>query len=608
MSAEERRNLAVASITPLPMQEMPYWSGYLKRLGGQVKQAAKPNQWINVLAKQEGVRPVTVEATPGIPVKRPIGDRRTRVRQRRSEPAEAPQKPYYARLSLGVWGYYFIAKLGLFGMGLIAFHVPENLIFAAFVSLPAPVLRRTKTMLAAVLAIALLYHDSWLPPVSRVISQASLLSDFSIPYLFELLGRFFSWSAVGLMLGCCFVYWLASRWIRMGALVVAGMLVLGISQMMITQSGADNAQPDMNKVLDEFFSSEAQRSVSFTTPAADAVPFDVIFIHVCSLSWDDVLAVGLEHHPLWGRFDIMLKRFNSAASYSGPAAIHLLRAKCGQPRHGDMYEPTADKCYLMDTLKKSGFETEVALNHDGKFDNFLGQVQKYGRLTASPLPLDGLEPAQYAFDKSPVYDDLSVLDHWLDVRQKSESLRVALYYNTISMHDGNHPQGVTSLPNTPELYKARLSKFLDELEVFMQKLDKSGRRAVVVMVPEHGAALRGDKRQIAGLREIPTPAITIVPVGIKVIGAARSGSMMSIDQPTSYLAISYIVKRMLEQSPFADSTFSPAGYVEGLPGTQFVAQDGNITVAEYKKHYYLSRGDKNWEHYTEFDKSENEGR
>ena len=46
----------------------------------------------------------------------------------------------------------------------------------------------------------------------------------------------------------------------------------------------------------------------------------------------------------------------------------------------------------------------------------------------------------------------------------------------------------------------------------MGELEASGRRAVVVLVPEHGAALRGDSAQIAGLREIPTPAITLVPV------------------------------------------------------------------------------------------------
>ena len=46
-------------------------------------------------------------------------------------------------------------------------------------------------------------------------------------------------------------------------------------------------------------------------------------------------------------------------------------------------------------------------------------------------------------------------------------------------------------------------------------LDKAGRKAVVVVVPEHGAALRGDRMQIAGLREFATPSVTTVPVIVK---------------------------------------------------------------------------------------------
>jgi cellulose synthase operon protein YhjU len=621
MSPEQRRELLAQAVPPL--QEMPYWSDYLDTLGSQVKQKTGRQHGWSAWTKQESAGAPVVAGESAVlgSIRRPIGDRRTRVRPRRvrddggeavgNPAARSPRvnsaadplaKYRSAGISLGVWGYYFIAKLGLFWMGLIAFHALENLVFAVFILLPAASLRKLKNIINPLLAVVLLYYDSWLPPVGRLISQASLLSDFSPAYLFELAGRFFNWSAVGLLFACSLVYWIVSRRIRVGVLVILGMVILGITQVLSVERDADKTVPDMNKVLGDFFTREAQRSVSFTTPQADAVPFDVIFIHVCSLSWDDVLAVGLEHHPLWGRFDILFKNFNSAASYSGPAAIHLLRSKCGQTQHGQMYEPVADKCYLMDSLKLSGFEPDVVLNHDGKFDNFLGQLQTDGRLTTPPMSLEGLDAAQYAFDKSPVYEDLSVLDRWLDTRQKSASSRVALYYNTISMHDGNHPSGTNSMPNTRDAYKARLSRFLDDLESFMQKLDKSGRRAVVVMVPEHGAALRGDKRQIDGLREIPTPAITIVPVGIKVVGAQREGEALSIDKSTSYLAITYIVERMLEQSPFAGKTFAPADYVANLPVTPFVAQNEKVTVAEYKNRFYYTRGDDKWENYSEFDK------
>lgn len=522
--------------------------------------------------------------------------------------ADMPEELLRAKFSMGIWGYYFIAKLGMSAMEFISFHTWENLVFAAFILLPVSsrILLRAKNALCAVLALMLLYYDSWLPPVGRLISQASLLSDFSFAYLLELSGRFISLPVVGVLVAAGFLYWFVSRRVRLGILVIASMLVYGGIQYLQSEKTGDKVKvdADMNKVLQDFFAKEAQRAVLFVTPQADAVPFDLIFIHVCSLSWDDVRAVGLDSHPLWKRFDILLTKFNSAASYSGPAALHLLRAKCGQPTHGGMYLPVADKCYLMNSLQRSGFVTNVVLNHDGKFDDFLGQVQSHGRLTAQPMMLDGLDIAQYAFDNSPVYDDLSVLGRWMDTRNTSDSSRVALYYNSVSMHDGNHLSGTDATPNTLETYKARLSKFLDETDAFLQKLDESGRRAVVVMVPEHGAAVRGDKRQFAGLREIPTPAISLVPVGIRVVGGSihREGEPLVIEQSTSYLAISYIVERMLEQSPFNGNSFLPSDFVMELPVTPFVSQNETTTVAEHDGQYYLSRGATQWEPYAEFNK------
>ena len=38
---------------------------------------------------------------------------------------------------------------------------------------------------------------------------------------------------------------------------------------------------------------------------------------------------------------------------------------------------------------------------------------------------------------------------------------------------------------------------------------------MLVVVPEHGAAEKGDKVQVAHLRDIPSPAITHVPALVK---------------------------------------------------------------------------------------------
>ncbi len=59
---------------------------------------------------------------------------------------------------------------------------------------------------------------------------------------------------------------------------------------------------------------------------------------------------------------------------------------------------------------------------------------------------------------------------------------------------------------------------------------------MVVVVPEHGGALKGDRMQVSGLRDIPSPSITDVPVGVKFFGmkAPHQGAPIVIEQPSSF--------------------------------------------------------------------------
>lgn len=570
----------------------------------------------------------------------------------------------FAGVALESWSFYFIAKLVLFWMGLIGFHTWVNLAFAVFILIPVRHVlgRRVKLSVTVLLAVALLYYDSWLPSIGRVLSQASLISGFSAAYLLELAGRFISLPVVAMLVAAWGLYWFVSRWLRMDTVVILTMIAMPVmilfqdpktsvsaqqqlavgeepdwyahsapsttsgnpvddsristaspGQAAPAQSGAiadqesatgeaDNSVLDMDRVLERFYKQESLRSVSFSTPKPGDIPFDVIFVHVCSLSWDDLRVTGLDKHPLWRRFDILLTRFNSASTYSGPAAIRMQRATCGQSTHAQLYSAVPAKCYLMDRLKHSGFEPNLVLNHDGHFDDFLKIVQKQGQFNVPPFPLEGALITQHAFDDSPIYEDISVLNRWLEHRQKSGSPRVAVYYNTVSLHDGNHLDGPNAKLNSQENFKLRLGKLLDDLDQFMLGLERSGRRAVVAMVPEHGAALRGDKMQIAGLREIPSPAITLVPVGIKVVGAnlQRSGDTLRVSKPTSYLAVSHIVARMLDKSPYKAGSFAPADYIADLPVTPFVAQNEEVVMAAYKGRYFLRQDASDWVDYTDF--------
>ena len=112
-------------------------------------------------------------------------------------------------------------------------------------------------------------------------------------------------------------------------------------QVSMTEQLDQSAPPtneNLNTYLDDFYREEQDRLVRFPSALpADATPFDLLIINICSLAWSDVEASGLTEHPVWRHFDIRFNHFNSATSYSGPSSIRLLRASCGQTSHQGLY-------------------------------------------------------------------------------------------------------------------------------------------------------------------------------------------------------------------------------------------------------------------------------
>lgn len=520
----------------------------------------------------------------------------------------------YASDRLGAWNLYFIAKLVLLAFGLIGLHLVPNLAFlAALFALGDPRWRRLRPWIGAPVAIALLYYDSWLPGFSRVVSQAGLVSSFSAAYLAELAGRFVNWTVIAAIVAAAAAYFALVRLVKVRLDVFVAVAMVAMALLLAppaarldaapataaapgtpAASGAPAPPRDPEAIVRDFFAAEAKRSVAFAPPAADAPPFDVIFLHVCSLSWDDLAATGLATHPLFAGFDVVLRRFNAVSTYSGPAAIRFMRAPCGQQPHRALYEPAQPQCRLFPALEAAGLETQVVLNHDGHFDDFLKHVKAQG-VQAAPLPFAGAAAPYRSFDDSRIYDDAAMLKRWLDARAKSPAPRAAVYYNSVSLHDGNR---LVADPGkaSADTYKVRLAKLLDDLDAFMKELAASGRRAVVVMVPEHGVALRGDAAQIPGLREIPTPPITLVPVGIRVIGpdARREGEAAQVSDPTSYLAVSHIVARALAKPPFGAAGFKAADLTSGLPTTEFVSEGESAVIVRRGAGYAVKQDKDPW--------------
>jgi cellulose synthase operon protein YhjU len=541
-------------------------------------------------------------------------------------PLSIPLWQYWRGLS--GWNFYFLAKFALLWTGYLNFHALENLVFAAYLlfPLPSPRLHRLRHWVGLPIGFALFWHDTWLPGLDSIMSQGSQVAGFSWDYILDLTTRFINWQMVGAAFVLLVAWLFISQWVRVTVLVVAALIwlnVLTVSGPVIALTPGGNTAPaavttaitsgdtntpqvgdipaqtapassqNLTTWLNSFYASEAKRQTQF--PASlpmDAQPFELLVINICSLAWSDMEAAGLTSHPLWSHFDILFKEFNSATSYSGPAAIRLLRASCGQSSHKNLYSPAGNQCYLFDNLAALGFSQHLMLDHDGVFGDFLKEIRQYGGVQSPLMNQNGLPTNLLSFDNSPIYDDTAVLQRWLSEEGRDPNARSATFFNLLPLHDGNHFPGISKTAD----YKVRAQKLFDQLDNFLSELEKSGRKVMVVVVPEHGGALKGDKMQVSGLRDIPSPSITHVPVGVKFIGmkAPHQGSPIEISQPSSYLAISELVARSVDGKNFVADQVDWNALTSNLPQTAPVSENANAVVIQYQGKPWVRLGSGDW--------------
>lgn len=543
--------------------------------------------------------------------------------------AATPSPLWHYWRGLSGWNLYFLVKFGLLWAGYLNFHPMMNLVFMAFLIFPLPNsrLHRWRNWIAIPLGFALFWHDTWLPGPESIMSQGSQIAGFSADYIWDLVTRFINWQMVGAFFVLVVAWLFLNQWIRITVFVVAAMVWVNISPLLpsfnlwstgqatnataatttapAAAAGSTAANGDMpaqtaaptsdnlNAWLNSFYASESKRTTTFPAQLPeDAQPFDLLVINICSLANSDVEAAGLMQHPLWSHFDIRFSNFNSATSYSGPAAIRLLRASCGQPSHTNLYQPAGNQCYLFDNLSKLGFTQHLMLDHNGVFGDFLKEVRENGGMQSPLMDQSKLPVNLLSFDGSPVYDDLAVLDRWLQSPDMPAGGRSATFYNILPLHDGNHYPGQSKTAD----YKTRAQKLFDELDAFFTELEKSGRRVMVVVVPEHGAALQGDKMQVSGLRDIPSPSITHVPAAIKFFGmkAPHQGASIDINQPSSYLAVSELVARAVDGKIFTEDSVDWSAFTGNLPQTAAVSENSNAVVVQYQGKPYVRLNGGSW--------------
>ncbi len=509
------------------------------------------------------------------------------------------------------WNLYFILKFALFATGHLQPLWLANLAFALALAASAPVRQRgwriVRQLVAIAIAVPLLARELHAPPLARLAEAAREVSTFRLDYWMELLPRLLPPVLVLTVVGVLIVYFIVNRWVRVATFVLAVLIVMPLwqagnglmarvvaPQQQVGATGGRSDQPeDHNAALATFRAQESQRQVAFGhLPGDPSAQFDVIVLHICSLSWDDLDAAKVRNHPMLSHFDYLFNNFSTAASYSGPAAIRVLRASCGQEAHADLYKSAPQQCYLFSQLASAGYTVQSLLNHDGHFDNFLQVIHDNIGVPDAPMIPNAAAPvAMHAFDGTAIKDDYGTLANWY-AQRASVPGPVALYYNTISLHDGNRVVGspLASIDSYPQ----RANKLMSDFDRLADLIAQSGRRAVIVFVPEHGAALRGDKNQVAGLREIPTPRIVHGPVGVRLVGfTGNHGQTTVIDQPTSFLALAQLLSNLVSNSPFKPGA-TLAQYAADLPRTRMVGENEGTVTMQTSAGYAVKTPDGVW--------------
>ena len=545
------------------------------------------------------------------------------------KPLEMPFKMSLTMMGLGLWNVYCVAKFILATLGYLTLQPLYNALLMVVLLWPRSLsarLEKLKHILCGVAAIALIYSESWLPGISSLIANAQNVAGFSINYLIQLALDFVNVQMIAWGVLLVLLYQLLKHYVRVSVLTVTYFLFFVIQPYLVsvepeTVATADRVASAVNVakrsteapvvpknagIADDetiqswyraFLEYEKERKAMLPNGLSEKdTPFDILILNICSLSNDDLEASELDNHKVLDQFDIRFDHFNTATSYSGPATLRLLNGACGQTSHEDLYGARRPDCELMNRLDQLGFRQHLFMDHSGEYDNYLSTLRKEAGLSA-PHENKRPYPVRYiAFNDEPIFDSLSVLRHWQRTTAQSKEPRSVSLVNLIALHDGNR------LPRQSrwQAFKPRARILLNDLQTFMRELDRTGRKVMLIVVPEHGAAVRGDKIQAPRLRDIPSLRITEVPVLVKFFGLKDlPKTQHHVTGASSYLALSSLIGKTVETNFFSQKAgaVSIEELTRDLPETNVVSENGQSIVLRYKGKDYIRMNNDAWRPY-----------
>ena len=499
------------------------------------------------------------------------------------------------RLKLMFWASYFSLVLALHLFHTINALSFWNLLLVFFAFFPiSERVRRQKlwyyirNYISLIFAVTLLWHESYLPPINVLWNFFTVSSMQPSPtFVWNFFISMFSLNFFLLIFGILlFSYLISYTPIRkyFSLFFIIFFFAVGFTEKKVVSADW----------LENFYSEEKTKQVEFVNnPAND---YDIIILQLCSFSWDDFDYVNYDIKPFFKKFDFVFTNFNSATAYSNQAVLRLLRSSCGQTSQATLFTDVDPKCYLMDNLRNIGYKTYTDINHDGAYSGFQDAVYKYGHADL-PLNKSILIPQEKSFDGTSVYSDYETLDIWSQARNENNQ-KSALFYNSISLHTGSQYLDNEYLPEI-EQYDLALSKVVSDLDRFLLDIKNSGRKTIVIVLGEHGSALRGSSIQLATVREIPLPSITHVPVVIKIFGpefnSITDKTPTYISEQTSHFALAELLSRIIAAAPTDYNNLNKDKLVSNLPKTDLVSENETGVILQNKSGlYYRLSNQKTW--------------
>lgn len=508
---------------------------------------------------------------------------------------------------------YFIYKFIMYFCTLMNFSLINNLILFALCTakFKKPFVSAIYRTLIFVLSVAIFYmdtHFSELPSNQLPLFSLEYLSSVydytqsfftlnNIAYFIGILGLIFftkdifHYQTVITALFICVAVMIFNENIIANDLIKSEQKVSVVKSSDILEQTGEKTSENIENYLTTFLKQEKDRIVQM--PAAiqkDFVPFNIVLVNICSMATDDIVIAKQTNHSVFSKFDIKFNNFSSVASYSTPGSMRLLRANCGQENEATMYSQRRPECELLTTLDKIGFSSEVYMDHDGVYGDYHKTLHDIAGLPENKYPLNKLSPKYTAYDGSVIYSDRDLFNAYilnLDLRKTTNNIS---FMNILSLHDGNKKLG----QRVSLSYETRIKTLLDDIKFLLDELDKRDLKSVVVMIPEHGAALRGDKMQISKLREIPTDTITKIPVMIRFAGTGKKPINMDVNGSFSYLAVSSLIKEIIDNNIYGSQDIKSTikQIVSTLPQTAHINESTNAYFMNFQSDdFYKLKGE-----------------